>query len=117
MGDRAGAGAAAAEAAGAAAVAAAVADERAAAAASNWKATAAKFLKDGYQPGNAWETRLRRSLEASNPSLLKELGPDLTPYLQVRTARALAMYERLTDQGTDPETARELAMHDLLGSE
>ena len=82
--------------------------------AADWQATAARLIRNGYAPGNAWENLLRRSLAASNPGLERELGPACPAYLAVRTARAKEMYERLLGQGTDPQTARELAMAELL---
>lgn len=74
----------------------------------------ANALRD-YRPGNQWETLLRRAVARDRPQLAKELGAELEPYLRVRTADALTQYEQLVDQGTPPDTAREIALAELLG--
>ena len=79
-----------------------------------WKQRAAEAIKAGYQPGNGWERMLERHLKGMFSDLVKELGSDLKHYLAVQTNDALEMYHRLTEQGTNPEAARELAMQQLL---
>lgn len=81
---------------------------------SDWKARAAQAKKEGYLPGNPWEKMLQRHLERLFPLLVKELGPDLKPYCQTMTSEAMDLADKLENQGTDPETARELAMDRLL---
>lgn len=85
----------------------------------NWAQQAQAILAkgEGYQKGNQWEGMLRRSLQRTNPQLVKELGNDLDNYLIVRTWGAMDLANRLEDQGTPPETARSLAINELLGSE
>lgn len=78
----------------------------------NWKKLAEKAVQEGYQQGNQWETSLRKSLE---PELMTELGPDLDSFLIARTHRAQMQFETLTEQGTDPQTAKELVQSELLG--
>lgn len=84
--------------------------------AKTWQELADEAIKAGYVPGNHWETLLRRSLLRGRPALAKELGEELGPYLAVQAHRALEQYHRLTEQGTHPEVARELALAELLGS-
>jgi|GEM_PF-3646269 len=81
----------------------------------NWKAEAEKAKADGYVSGH-WEILLRQSIERKNPALVKELGSDFQAYLIVQTSRAVDLYSNLIDEGTDPQTARELAMSELLES-
>lgn len=80
----------------------------------NWQNQANEAIKNGYQPGNSWETLLRNSLMADRPELAKEMGNDLEAYLQVMTNNAMEFEETLLDQGTPPELARELTMQQLL---
>ncbi|HEV3440621.1 MAG TPA: hypothetical protein VG122_24915 [Gemmata sp.] len=81
-----------------------------------WKEAAEKAKADNYQPGNAWESILRKSLQRSKPELVQELGPDLENYLITKTARAQEMYRTMTcDQGMPADVAKELAMAELLG--
>ncbi len=82
-----------------------------------WKRWAAEAVKSGYQVGNLWEREFRRHLERHRPDLAKELGKELEAYCQVMTARAMASAEKLEDQGTPPQMARELARQELLGGE
>ena len=79
-----------------------------------WKQRAAEAVKAGYQTGNPWEGMLRRHLAAFFPELVRELGKDLEPYIQTKTSQAMDLMHGLTDSGTNPHTARELAMADLL---
>lgn len=81
------------------------------------KEMAAAAVKAGYQPGNSWEHLLLRSLKRSQPELVRELGPNLQYHLQVEVHDAMELASRLEGQGTDPHTAKELAMHQLLGTE
>jgi hypothetical protein len=81
----------------------------------NWQKAAKQAIANGYQPGNAWESLLRKSLERSRPELIQALGKELEHYLQAKTARAQEMYETMvSDQGMPGEVARELAMNELL---
>lgn len=81
----------------------------------NWTQLAEQAVKDGYQ-GSSWEGLLRRALERSNPKLVAELGAEFPDYLKVKAHQAVEMYSRLTEEGTDPGTARELALDELLGN-
>jgi hypothetical protein len=81
----------------------------------NWQRVAKQAIANGYQPGNAWETILRKSLERNRPELVKQLGNNLEHYLQAKTSRAQEMYETMvSEQGMPGEVARELAMNELL---
>jgi hypothetical protein len=82
----------------------------------SWPERAAEARAAGDLPGNGWELMPRRSLERTRPELLADLAPEVKAYLEVRTASAMDLAERLEDQGTSPEVARELAMAQLLGS-
>lgn len=80
----------------------------------NWKASAQRAQAEGYLPGNHWEQMLRRGMNDSLKVELQRTG-DLEAYLQTRTHRAMEEYDRLLEEGTPPQTARELALEDLLG--
>lgn len=82
--------------------------------ASNWPELAGQALKAGYLPGNQWETFLRK---ATPLKLQAELGANLEPYLQARTHQAQLQYIQMTEQGTPPQTARELVLSDLAGND
>jgi hypothetical protein len=82
----------------------------------NWKKRAKELEKEGFVPGNPWEQLFLASLKRARPELAKELGADLPHYARVQGALAQKRYEALTEQGTPPETARELALADLLAS-
>jgi len=71
-------------------------------------------LKDDYQRGNPWETMLARHLREHLPELVESLGKDLQNYLIVQTHDAQTLFRRLTDEGTNPFTAKELAMAQLF---
>ena len=82
----------------------------------DWKALAAEALKQGYLKNNPWERMLRRHLLRLFPELVEELQQErsLEAYLQAQTYDAMCYAERLEDQGTPPEVARELALERLL---
>jgi hypothetical protein len=79
-----------------------------------WKEQAAEAVKAGYMPKNHWERMLERHLRRLFPQLVQELGDDLEAYLVVMTYDAMNLANRLEDEGTDPHTARELALEQLL---
>ena len=79
-----------------------------------WTTRAKKAIESGYEPGNPWEDLLRRSVQRCRPKLVEELGDEFAAYLQVRTADAMRLYDRLIEQGTPEDVAHELAMADLL---
>ena len=78
-----------------------------------WKELAKQEIKAGYIPGS-WQGLLDRSLQESRPELVKELGEDYQSYLIVQVAAARQAQQDLLEQGTNPQTARELAMRELL---
>lgn len=80
-----------------------------------WKDQADKARADDYQPGSR-EPMLNRHMRANFPELVKELekAGDYQDYLVTKVAASREMEFQLHDQGTDPHTARELAMADLL---
>ena len=80
----------------------------------NWKAKAKEAIQAGYQAGNPWERMLEGQMNRCCPQLVRDLGSDLQPYLQVRTSDAMDQEELMLDQGTDPQIARELALTALL---
>src|ERR1700731_3677544 len=79
-----------------------------------WKERANEAIKEGYVVRNQWERMLEKHLKKFFPDLVRELANDLPAYLIVQTYNAMSMANRLEDEGTDPHTARELAMADLL---
>lgn len=81
-----------------------------------WRTLASQALKEGYQQGNPWERQLSKHLRRLFPALVLELNStnDLKPYLIVKTSQALDLLETLESQGADPETAKELALDELL---
>ncbi len=79
----------------------------------NWKQLAEEAMAEGFLPGRT-KHLLDDYLQKNKPELVKELGADYQDYLTVRAVRALKMQETLEDQGTEPETARELAQAELL---
>jgi hypothetical protein len=82
---------------------------------SNWKALAEQAKANGYLPGNQLEHSLKRHLTNVLPQLVAELEKtnDLQAYLEVKVSEAFDRMEKMEDQGTDPQTARELALADL----
>lgn len=80
----------------------------------NWQEKAKEAVDQSYQPGNNWESMLRRHLNRCFPDLVKELGDDLEAYLRATTFEAMLMCERLEDQGTPTDVAEELARDQLL---
>jgi hypothetical protein len=81
---------------------------------STWEAKANEAIKEGYVVRNQWERMLEKHLKKFFPDLVRELANDLPAYLIVQTYDAMSMANRLEDEGTDPHTARELALADLL---
>ena len=79
-----------------------------------WRQKADEAVNQGYMPGNAWERELGRHLESLFPQLVKELGKDLEAYCQVQTWEAMELADRLENQGTPPDVARDLAREQLL---
>jgi hypothetical protein len=81
-----------------------------------WKEWAKEALANGAKPGRPWERLLDRTLRRNRPELVKQLEDqgDYQSYLLVRTDRAIEMFLKLEEEGTDPHTARELALNDLL---
>lgn len=77
-----------------------------------WQELAAALVD--YHPGNQWERMLERHLRQFFPELVSELASNLPAYLSVQTASAMDLAERLEDQGTPPDAARELALSQLL---
>lgn len=82
----------------------------------DWKQRAKEVIAAGYVPGGEWENLLRNSMKRARRKLVKELGDEFEAYLQVQTARALDQYRMMTEQGTPPDIARELALSELLGT-
>jgi len=80
----------------------------------NWQTRSDELVKLGFPRGRPWESQLKTHLEGNFPQLVKELGKSLPAYLHTRASEASEMYETLTEQGTPPEVARELALKDLL---
>lgn len=79
----------------------------------NWKAEAAKAREQGHIPGGPWEKSLERHLQNNCPKLVKELGEDLPSFLQATTFQAGERMGELLDQGTNPESAQELALNEM----
>ena len=78
-----------------------------------WKERAKAARADGHLAPRM-EAMLERHLKQFFPELVKELGAELPDYLTVQAADAMEVYLRLTDEGTNPETAMELAREQLL---
>ncbi len=82
----------------------------------DWKSRAEKALASGYVRGNPWEQMLRRHLHRNYHQLVVEFqnARCFGSYLIVRTNEALNRVDELESQGTSPESARELALNELL---
>ena len=79
-----------------------------------WTPKADKPIALGHEPGNPWEELFRRSVEQCWRKVVEELGEQFEAYLQVPTADAMRMYDRLIEQGMLQAIAPELALADLL---
>ena len=82
----------------------------------NWKEAAAKAIQAGYQPGNQWERQLSSHLRRLFPQLVVELRKEgnYKAYLVVQTQNALNLLEHLENRGLNQQSARELALDQLL---
>jgi hypothetical protein len=80
-----------------------------------WKEAADRARRLGYVVGT-WQALLERSLERSRPEVLAQLKQDghLADFLMAEAASALDLQSKLEEDGTPPETARELALDQLL---
>lgn len=81
---------------------------------SYWKKQAEALKAEGITPGNGWEHKFETAIRAAKPELVKEFGAEFPYFVRVKAGEAIKHYNQLTENGTDPETARELALHDLL---
>jgi hypothetical protein len=79
-----------------------------------WKTRAEELIRRGYQPGNQWEKELGRSLKAGRPEFVAELGGELNHYLQVMSSQAMEMFNRMVQQGTPPDVAKEVVREEFL---
>jgi hypothetical protein len=82
----------------------------------DWKRWAKDLMDKGHQRNVQWEIMLKNHLRRCFPDLLAELQAEriVAPYLIVKTASAMELANRLMDQGTPPDTARSLALEELL---
>lgn len=78
-----------------------------------WKQTASRIKTP---PRADWMELLRENLRTCHPEKLAELAAtdDLTAYLTVMTNSAAEQYQTMIEAGMTPETAKELALNQLL---
>jgi hypothetical protein len=81
----------------------------------SWKEQAQHYRDEGYQT-HQWASLLDRTLRQSRPDLVKELekSGEYRDYLTAKSGMATDMVFRLEEQGTDLQTAKDLALADLL---
>jgi hypothetical protein len=79
-----------------------------------WAERAAEAKEEGYDSGGRLEFVLERHLKANFPEKVVELGGDLKSYLETMVWDAMMLWERLEDEGTPLQMAKELAMEHLL---
>lgn len=80
-----------------------------------WKQLAAK-AKDLPPIDHPWAVLIESTIMADLPELYQELlgSGELEPFVQLKTADAIAEYERLVKDGTAADIAQELAVDSIM---